>query len=196
MGASAMRGASNGTMKTMFRNAASVTSVAFLALACARQAAPPAAQAVARPPPALAPPVAPANEKDPPAPETIAELVRNFQRVHFEHDSTELTPTTREALSANVELMRNLPRVVVEVEGHCDESGATDYNLSLGERRATAIRRYMEAAGVEAGRIRTVSYGEERPRTQGSGAHAWAENRRAEFRVLERDAMAVRGTVD
>jgi peptidoglycan-associated lipoprotein len=182
-------------MKTMIRDAASVTSLAFLALACARQAAPPGAQTAAPPPAAVAPAV-PASVVAVPAPEVIAELVKNFQRVHFEHDSTELTHATREALSANVELMRTLPRVVVEVEGHCDESGATEYNIALGERRATAIRRYMEAAGVEAGRIRTVSYGEERPRAEGSGAHAWAENRRAEFRVLERDAMAVRGTVD
>ncbi len=180
----------------MITNAATVTSMAFLALACARQAAPPAAQAVAAPPAALAPPVPAASEVAAPGPVAIAELVKNFQRVHFEHDSTELTPATREALSANVELMRALPRVVVEVEGHCDESGATEYNIALGERRATAIRRFMEAAGVEAGRITTVSYGEERPRAEGSGAHAWAENRRAEFRVVERDAMAVRGTVD
>lgn len=110
-----------------------------------------------------------------------AELVRNFQRVHFEFDSAALTQDSAEALAKNVSIMRRHPNLDVEVEGHCDETGSTEYNLALGQRRADAIQKYMVSAGLGDGRIRTISYGEEFPMFYGPAADA--RNRRAEFRV-------------
>lgn len=110
-----------------------------------------------------------------------AELVRNFQRVHFEFDSSAITKDSAEALAKNVSIMRRHPNLDVEVEGHCDESGSTEYNLALGQRRADAIQKYMTSAGLADARIRTISYGEEFPMFYGPTADA--RNRRAEFRV-------------
>ncbi|MCC7382935.1 MAG: OmpA family protein [Deltaproteobacteria bacterium] len=110
-----------------------------------------------------------------------AEMMNNFQRVHFEFDSALITDDTREALAANVQIMRRYPELQLEVEGHCDELGATEYNLALGQRRADAIRKYMVTAGVAPSHVSTISFGEERPLVDGEDA--FAENRRAEFQV-------------
>ena len=67
------------------------------------------------------------------------------------------------------------------VEGHCDERGTTEYNLALGERRATETKKYLVELGVPEGRIKTISYGEERPLDPGHTEAAWAKNRRAQF---------------
>ena len=74
----------------------------------------------------------------------------------------------------------------VRVEGHCDERGTTEYNLALGDRRAMAIRKYLSRAGVQDERLRTVSYGEERPLETESNEIAWSKNRRAEFKIIDR----------
>lgn len=110
-----------------------------------------------------------------------AELVRNFQRVHFEFDSSSITKDSADALAKNVGIMRRHPNLDVEVEGHCDESGSVEYNLALGQRRADAIQKYMVSAGLADTRVRTISYGEEFPMFYGQNADA--RNRRAEFRV-------------
>lgn len=110
-----------------------------------------------------------------------AELVRNFQRVHFEFDSALITKDSADALAKNVGIMRRHPKLDVEVEGHCDETGSVEYNLALGQRRADSIQKYMVSAGLDGTRVRTISYGEEIPVSFGPEAHA--KNRRAEFRV-------------
>ena len=71
--------------------------------------------------------------------------------------------------------------VVLVIEGHCDERGTIEYNLSLGEYRSQSVRTYMNNVGISPSRIQTVSYGKERPAVQGSGESAWSKNRRAEF---------------
>lgn len=71
------------------------------------------------------------------------------------------------------------PALTVTIEGHCDERGTREYNLALGERRATAARDFLLAQGVDAARIRTISYGKERPAVSGSNNASWAKNRRA-----------------
>ena len=68
-----------------------------------------------------------------------------------------------------------------QIEGHCDERGTNEYNLALGERRANAAKQYLTTAGVSAGRLSTISYGEERPLDPGRNEAAWARNRRAHF---------------
>lgn len=125
----------------------------------------------------------------------MQELHKNFERVNFEYDSSLITPETRDALAANVQIMNRFPEVSVEVEGHCDARGSTEYNLALGERRAHAIRRYMVTAGVDPSRVETISYGEERPLAEGSTGIAYRENRRAEFRLRVNAHPYVQGTV-
>jgi peptidoglycan-associated lipoprotein len=111
------------------------------------------------------------------------EMMRNFQRVQFEFDSAQITDETRDALATNVDIMHRFSDLILEVEGHCDEQGSTEYNIALGERRASAIKKYMVTAGVETKRISTISYGEEQPLVVGANPEAYAQNRRAEFRV-------------
>lgn len=95
-------------------------------------------------------------------------------RVFFEYDSSELTPMARMALGKHAEWLMHYPRVRVTVEGHCDERGTREYNLALGDRRATAVKNYLIALGVPASRLRTISYGKERPAEPGN----YGQNRR------------------
>jgi len=73
---------------------------------------------------------------------------------------------------------------VIKIEGHCDERGTVEYNLSLGEKRAKATMDYLVGLGIDPGRISIISYGKERPADQGHTEAAWSKNRRCEFRVI------------
>lgn len=84
-------------------------------------------------------------------------------RVFFEYDSSELSDAARATLGKQAEWLMHYSRVRVAVEGHCDERGTREYNLALGDRRATAVKNYLVALGVPASRLRTISYGKERP---------------------------------
>lgn len=107
--------------------------------------------------------------------------VGEFTPVYFQYDSSAL-PATEIAKIQNVaNLMKQTARLVLVVEGNCDERGTTEYNISLGERRALAVREHLIALGVDANSIQTVSYGEERPADFGHDESAWIKNRRAEF---------------
>lgn len=112
-------------------------------------------------------------------PGTQADLVQNVgDRVFFALDSSSLTPEARAILDRQAEWLGKYSSVKLAVEGHCDERGTREYNLALGERRATAVRNYMVAKGVAADRLSTISYGKERPEVMGSDESAWARNRR------------------
>jgi peptidoglycan-associated lipoprotein len=126
----------------------------------------------------------------------VAIMLQNFQRVHFEFDSARLTPDSRAALSSNAELMRQYGSLAVEVQGHSDDRGTTEYNLALGQRRAAAVEEYLVALGVSPERVTIVTYGEEIPLQVGGGEVAWAANRRAEFRVIEGSDGAVAGSIE
>ena len=99
--------------------------------------------------------------------------------VYFDSDSSELSPAAKATLRRQVRWLRAHPDHRILVEGHADERGTRDYNLALGERRANAAKNYLVSLGVSADRIRTVSYGKERPVALASNAAAWAQNRRA-----------------
>lgn len=103
--------------------------------------------------------------------------------IFFAYDSAELSPAQRQQLEQNALWMRQNPEDIVVLEGHTDERGSVEYNLALGERRADAVKRYLETLGVSSDRLRTVSYGELRPAVQGHDESAWRYNRRAEFQV-------------
>ncbi len=113
------------------------------------------------------------------APGTQADLVQNVgDRVFFATDSSTLSPDARAILDRQAAWMAKYETVRLTVEGHADERGTREYNLALGERRATAARNYLVAKGVAASRVSTISYGKERPEVLGSTDEAWARNRR------------------
>ena len=107
------------------------------------------------------------------------ELASIGDRVFFEYDSSALSAEAKATLSAQAAFLAGNPSVTITVEGHCDERGTREYNLALGERRATAARDYLVAQGVNAARIKTISYGKERPSFIGSNPYAYSKNRRA-----------------
>lgn len=114
-----------------------------------------------------------------PAPGTQQDLVVNVgDRVFFGYDQYDLTAEARATIERQAQWLQTYPNVNVIVEGHCDERGTREYNLALGEKRATAVRNYLIANGVAPSRVQTISYGKERPVVLGSDAASWAQNRR------------------
>jgi peptidoglycan-associated lipoprotein len=103
----------------------------------------------------------------------------------FNYDESTLSADAQEALTVSAQWLKNNPTYRLTVEGHCDERGTEQYNLALGDRRANVAKDYLVTLGVDASRIQTVSYGEERPFETGSSDSAWAQNRRAHL-VLTR----------
>jgi peptidoglycan-associated lipoprotein len=99
--------------------------------------------------------------------------------VYFGYDSYELDDASRTTLGKQAEWLARYPNVKVTVEGHTDDRGTREYNLALGDRRASAAKNFLAAQGVDASRITTISYGKERPAVDGTGESAWAKNRRA-----------------
>ena len=99
--------------------------------------------------------------------------------VNFDFDSAELTVSARSTLNRQSAFLSLNPDLMIVIEGHADERGTREYNLALGDRRATAVRDYLVAKGINSARVRTVSYGKERPAVAGSDEAAWAKNRRA-----------------
>jgi len=100
-------------------------------------------------------------------------------RVYFAFDSSAITEEARTNLLGQSMFLQNNPNVRVTIEGHCDERGTAEYNMALGARRAEAAKNVMVRDGVDARRIRTVSYGKERPQKLGTGEAIWKWNRNA-----------------
>ena len=138
-----------------------------------------------KPPPPMAETAATEASPKETAPATldaaVQKLAEHFAKVHFEFDSAVLSQGSMDALAANARILQQHPSLAIEVEGHADERGTTDYNLALGQRRAEAVQRYLTTNGVSGRRVKTVSYGEEQPLQRGSSESAWAANRRAEI---------------
>ena len=99
-------------------------------------------------------------------------------RVFFDTDKSSVKPEGQQTLQRQAEWLKRYPNVTITIEGHCDERGTREYNLALGDRRATAVSRALVALGVQANRVKTISYGKERPAVLGSNEAAWAQNRR------------------
>jgi len=99
--------------------------------------------------------------------------------VFFGFDSAELSAEAQGTLDRQAAFLNVNPTLMIVVEGHADERGTREYNLALGDRRAVAVRDYLLAKGLNSARVRTVSYGKERPAVVGSNEDAWAKNRRA-----------------
>lgn len=105
--------------------------------------------------------------------------------INFNFDSAELSETARATLKTNADWLKNNPGARVQVEGHCDERGAADYNMALGAKRAQAAMDYLTTLGIAGNRLSTISYGEEIPVCKDKTEECWAKNRRARFVVSQ-----------
>lgn len=103
------------------------------------------------------------------------------ENIYFEFDSAALLPAAQQVLSTKADYLFANPDASVTVEGHCDERGTNAYNMALGQRRADAAKDFLVNLGIDAGRLSTISYGEEQPLDFGHNEEAWAKNRRAHF---------------
>ena len=110
----------------------------------------------------------------------------NFAPVYFGLDSTVVADTELGKIDAVTSHLAEHANRVVIVEGHCDERGSNEYNMSLGESRAVIVRNYLVESGIAADRIQTRSYGEERPAVEGQGESVWCKNRRGEFAIFQK----------
>lgn len=184
-------------MSKPFRSLGLVLAAGLLATAgcCTKKPAPaPAPAVVAAPAPTPAPvpipteaPIA-APVAEPVAealPADLAELNKKgyLKDVFFDYDQYDVRADQRDAMSANADWMKKWPTVKIQIEGHCDERGSNKYNMALGDKRANAARDYLVSLGIDAARITTLSYGEERPFVEGQTEAAWSQNRRGHFVV-------------
>lgn len=196
--------------RSMFRLSGWLMAAALTTVACGGKKPP-----VARPTPPPPPASSDANAPAPPAPlaepetpvssvplepsmrgsdltdynaRSLDEINREspLQPVFYALDSSDVGGETIATLQKNADVLRQYPNWVVTIEGHCDERGTAEYNLSLGERRAQSARAYLVSLGIPADRLRTVSYGKEFPFDSGSNEEAWAKNRRAHFVVTSK----------
>ncbi len=99
--------------------------------------------------------------------------------VYFTTDSTDLTPEAARTLRSQASWLNRYPRFTITLEGHADERGTREYNIALGARRATTVRRFLGKEGVNASRLRTISYGKERPVAVCDDISCWSQNRRS-----------------
>jgi len=104
-----------------------------------------------------------------------------FDDVRFDFDKSEVREDGRKTCQAVADYMKKNPKAKLLIEGHCDERGTAEYNMALGERRATAVMTYLVSLGVPQGALSTVSFGKEKPLDPGHDEGAWAKNRRAHF---------------
>ena len=120
----------------------------------------------------------------PPAPSgpTIDELfAKEVQDAYFDFNKADIRADARQALGRTATFLRSYPQIKVTIEGHCDERGSTEYNLGLGDRRASATKSYLVSLGISADRISTVSFGKEKPFCSESTEDCWQKNRRGHF---------------
>jgi peptidoglycan-associated lipoprotein len=110
-----------------------------------------------------------------------ARMAEIFKPIYFAYDQSTLSAEGKATAEAIARLLQEAPEVTVSIEGHADERGTNEYNLALGERRAQAVQQYLASYGVDAGRVSVLSYGEEKPASEGKDESAWSLNRRAEF---------------
>jgi len=115
---------------------------------------------------------------------SLKEEASPLEDIFFDFDEALIREDAKAILDRNVAWLKEHQKVRITIEGHCDERGTNEYNLALGERRARAAKEYLVAAGIDPGRIVTISYGEERPFVLGHDEEAWRWNRRAHFTVL------------
>lgn len=109
---------------------------------------------------------------------------RDLKPIYFDFDQASISSNQIPILESNGDYLKNNPSAKVAIEGNCDERGTNEYNIALGERRALNAKNYLIQLGIETYRLRTISYGEERPLFNGNDESSWSRNRRDDF-ILE-----------
>jgi len=123
-----------------------------------------------------------ATAAPPTAEPTLDELfMREVRDAYFDFNKADIRSDARDALAKTADFLRNYPQLHVTIEGHCDERGSTEYNLALGDRRASAVKQYLISLGISADRLNTVSFGKEKPFCTESNETCWQQNRRGHF---------------
>jgi peptidoglycan-associated lipoprotein len=115
----------------------------------------------------------------------LAQQKGYIQDAFYNYDEASLSSEAQAALTASANWLKSHPNLNLLIEGHCDERGTEQYNLALGDRRANSARDFLVTLGIEGNRMRTVSYGEERPFAEGHDDAAWAKNRRAHLVLVK-----------
>lgn len=124
--------------------------------------------------------------------DSLAALARSSEEVrgslaamiHFDLDKSNIRPEDAATLDQKVAILQANPELRIRIGGHCDERGSDEYNLALGNRRAQSGKQYLVSHGIDAGRIETQSWGEEKPLVNGHDESAWSQNRRDEFEII------------
>ncbi len=111
--------------------------------------------------------------------------ISGLETIYFDYDRSTLSSEAKKTIAANVQWLKANSKVNMQVEGHCDARGSIEYNLSLGERRAQAVKAYMVSLGIPSSRLSIISYGKEKPIASGDSESAYAKNRRANFVPLQ-----------
>lgn len=107
------------------------------------------------------------------------------EHIYFDFDRSELKPEARTILNKKAAWLKANPDLSIRIEGNCDERGTNEYNLALGERRANAAWKFLNALGISGNRMESISYGEEKPAVMGHNESAWSKNRRDEFKIIK-----------
>jgi peptidoglycan-associated lipoprotein len=117
----------------------------------------------------------------PPSPSEAELFSQNVKDIYFNYDAADIRADQQGSLQSDVDFLKQHPGVNFTIEGHCDERGSTEYNLALGDNRANAVKNALTQAGISADRIKTISYGKERPFCTESNEACWQQNRRGHF---------------
>jgi len=121
----------------------------------------------------------------PPAKAPLSERITALQDAYYDYDKSDIREDARSALTKDADLLKaifqDFPDAVITIEGHCDERGSAEYNLGLGDRRATSAKEFLVQLGVPTDKLKTISYGKERPVCTESNEECWQRNRRAHF---------------
>ena len=120
----------------------------------------------------------------PPAAPTVSEadlFGQDIRDVYFDYDKSNIRADQQSSVQADAQFLNQHASINFTIEGHCDERGSTEYNLALGDSRASAVKNALVAAGVSANRIKTISYGKEKPFCMESNEACWQQNRRGHF---------------
>ena len=116
-----------------------------------------------------------------PEPDLNELFLKEVRDAYFDFNKADIRPDAREALTKTADFLRNYPQIRATIEGHCDERGSTEYNLALGDRRASAVKQYLVSLGISADRLSTVSFGKEKPFCSEHSETCWQQNRRGHF---------------
>lgn len=119
----------------------------------------------------------------------IARHSNEFEMIYFGYDSHGLSEDAKVSLRENARILKDKPTTKIQIQGHCDERGSIQYNLALGEKRASEVRAFLISLGVSDQQISIISMGEEAPAVTGSSETDYAQNRRAEFVITSETAM-------